>query len=59
MTHLDALVGIVALMAFSLWVVGKARSDGPFIARILHRRFRDHPGGVQENDDVRWHWHPR
>jgi len=58
MTHVDALVGIVVLMAFSLWVVSKARGDASFIAHILHPSRRDRPNGVQEDDDIRWHWGP-
>jgi hypothetical protein len=56
MNHVDALVGIVVLMAFSLWVVSKAKDDAPFIARILHPSRRDRPGGVREDDDTPWHW---
>ncbi len=59
MTHPDALVGIVVLMAFSLWVVGKAGGGPPIIAHILHPVRRDRPDGVQEEDDVRWHWNGR
>jgi len=56
MTHLDALVGIVVLLAISVWVVGKAGGGPPIIAHILHPRRRDRPDGIQEDDDVRWHW---
>jgi len=63
MSHLDALVGIVVLMALSLWVVGKAGGGPPIIAHILHPARRDRPTGnedlprgVEEDDDVRWHW---
>jgi hypothetical protein len=59
MTHADALVGILVLMAFSLWVVSKAKADTPFIAHILHPSRRDRPNGVQEDGDTRWHWDPR
>ena len=56
MSHVDALVGIVVLMAFSLWVVSKARGGPPIIAHLLHPIRRDHPDGIEEDDDVRWHW---
>jgi hypothetical protein len=56
MTHVDALVGIVVLMAFSLWVVSKAKGDAPFIAHLLHPSRRDRSNGVQEDDDIRWRW---
>jgi hypothetical protein len=57
MAHLDAVVGIIVLMAISLWIVGKARSDTPFIARILHPDREHRPTGPREDDDVRWRWH--
>jgi hypothetical protein len=59
MSHVDALVGIVVLVAFSLWVVSRAKGDAPFIAHILHPSRRDRPNGVQEDDDTRWQWGPR
>jgi hypothetical protein len=59
MTHVDALVGIVVLMAVAVWVVGKAAGGPPIIAHILHPSRPDRRGGAQEDDDVRWHWGPR
>lgn len=52
-------VGIGLLMAFALWVVGKARGDEPFIAHVLHPARRTGPKGIQEDDDVRWRWSDR
>jgi hypothetical protein len=59
MTHVAAVVGIVVLLANSSWVVSKAGGGPPIIAHILHPRRRDRPDGVQEDDDIRWHWGPR
>ena len=56
MPHLDALVGLLVLLAVSLWVVGKAGGGPPIIAHILHPSRRDRPTGIQEDDDARWHW---
>ena len=57
MAHLDAVVGIIVLMTISLWIVGKARGDDPFIARVLHPDRQRRQPGPPEDDDVRWRWH--
>lgn len=49
------VIGILALMALALWVVGKARADDPFIAHVL-RPARRTGAGVVEDDDARWRW---
>mgnify|MGYP001142649855 CR=1 FL=1 len=56
MTHPDAVIGIIVLMAISLWIVGKARGDDPFVARVMHPDRERRRPGPREDDDVRWRW---
>lgn len=56
MEHIDALIGIVVLMAVALFIAGKARGEDPFIARVLRPSRRDPGGGRQADDNVRWRW---
>lgn len=56
MEHLDALIGLVVLVAVSLTIAGQARDEEPFIARILRPLRRDPGTGRQADDIVRWRW---
>jgi hypothetical protein len=55
------VIGIVVLMAFALWIVGRLREDDPALAELLFAyrlrdgRRSDAPGGP-EDDDARWNW---
>ena len=55
------VIGIVALMALALWIVGRLREDDPALSQLLFAyrlregRRPDAPGR-REDDDARWHW---
>ena len=52
-------VGIAVLMGVAFWIVGKARSDEPFIAHVLHPARRAGSAGSAEDDGTRWRWPDR